>query len=174
MSVEWGKIVENINWTLLFGVINFGFLLYILKRLLFKPALEFLDRRRELIAARMDAARQSEKQAQDLASQRETELQQARGYAQDVLDDARREAERILASARDEAKTDASRIVADGKLRLEQERDQMIRDLREAYAQIAVLGAQRVLDREIRVEDHQRLLEKLLEEVEEDALRVEL
>ena len=166
MSVEWGKIVTSINWTLVFGVINFGILLYLLKRLLFKPALEFLDRRREQIAARIEAARQSESQAQLLVVERESELQQARERADDIIESAQREAEAVIAKAREMAKADASKILSDGKHRLEQERDRMIHDLREAYAEIAILGAERVLDREIRIDD------QLLEEINEETLRI--
>lgn len=173
MSVEWGKIVTSINWTLVFGVVNFGILLYLLKRLLFKPALEFLDRRREQIAARIEAARQSESQAQLLVAERESELQQARESADDILESAQREAEAVIAKAREVAKADASKILSDGKHRLEQERDRMIHDLREAYAEIAILGAERVLDREIRIDDHRRLLDQLLEEINEETLRIE-
>jgi F-type H+-transporting ATPase subunit b len=173
MSVEWGKIVKSINWTLLMaGVINFGILLYILKRLLFKPALEFLDRRREQIAARISAARASEEEAKQLVVAREAELQQARGRAEEILDAARRDAESIIAQARNAAKSDADKILSDGKHRLEQERDNMIHELREAYADIAILGAERVLDREIRIDDHRRLLDQLLEEINEETLRI--
>ena len=43
MTFEWGKIVKSINWTLVLNLLNFAILLYLLKRLLFKPALEYLD-----------------------------------------------------------------------------------------------------------------------------------
>lgn len=173
MSVEWGKIVKSINWTLLMaGVINFGLLLYILKRLLFKPALEFLDRRREQIAARISAARASEEEAKQLVVEREAELQQARGRAEEILDASRRDAESIIAQARNAAKSNADKILSDGKHRLEQERENMIHELREAYADIAILGAERVLDREIRIDDHRRLLDQLLEEINEETLRI--
>lgn len=173
MSVEWGKIVTSINWTLVFGVINFGILLYLLKRLLFKPALEFLDRRREQIAARIEAARQSESQAEQLVMERESELKQAREHAEGILEKARSDAEALIAQAKNAAKNDAAKILSDGKHRLEQERDRMIHDLREAYAEIAILGAERVLDREIRIDDHRRLLDQLLEEINEETLRIE-
>ncbi|MCK5827757.1 F0F1 ATP synthase subunit B [Candidatus Bipolaricaulota bacterium] len=172
MSVEWGKIVENINLTLVLGWVNFGLLLYILKRLLFKPALEFLDRRREQIAARIEAARQSESQAQLLVVEREAELKQARERAEGILEDARREAEAVIAQAKVLAKNDAAKILSDSKHRLEQERERMIHELREAYAEIAILGAERVLDREIRIDDHRRLLDQLLEEINEETLRI--
>jgi len=172
MTVEWGKIVENINLTFVLGWVNFGLLLYILKRLLFKPALEFLDRRREQIAARISSARSSETQAQQLVVEREAELQQARGRAEEILAAARRDAEAIGNQAKSEAKRDADKILSDGKHRLGQERDRMIHELREAYADIAILGAERVLDREIRIDDHRRLLDQLLEEVNEETLGI--
>ncbi len=174
MSVEWGKIVKSINWTFVFSLVNFGIHLYLLKRLLFKPALEFLDRRREQIAGRIEAARQSEAQAQQLVVERESELRKAREHADGIFEEARKEAEAIIAKARGEAKNDAAKILSDGKLRLEQERDRMIHDLREAYADIAILGAERVLDREIRIDDHRRLLDQLLSEIGEDTLRIKL
>lgn len=172
MTVAWGKIVENINWTLLLGVVEFGILLYILKRLLFRPALEFLDRRREQIAERINAARTSEQRALELAAQRDNELHKARERIEQMLHDARQEADRMLASARRSAKVDSARIIADGKRQLEQERDRMIQDLKNAYADMAVLGAERVLDREIRIEDHRRLLDRLLDELDSEALRI--
>jgi F-type H+-transporting ATPase subunit b len=172
MSVEWGKIVKSINWMLLAGVINFGLLLYILKRLLFKPAMEFLDRRREQIAGRIESARKSEEQAHQLVVEKESELLQARERAEDLLEKTRLEAEGIIAQARDAAKSDAAKILSDGKHRLEQERERMVHDLREAYAEIAILGAERVLDREIRIDDHRRLLDQLLEGISEETLRM--
>jgi F-type H+-transporting ATPase subunit b len=104
--------------------------------------------------------------------EREAELKQARVRADGILEQARHEAEEVIAQARDAAKADATRILAEGKQRLALERDRMIHDLREAYAEIAVLGAERVLDREIRIDDHRRLLDQLLEEIDEESLRI--
>jgi len=173
MTVEWGKIVTSINPMIVLSWVNFGILLYLLKRLLFKPALEFLDRRREQIAARIEAARQSESQAQQLVLERESELARARERAEAILEEARSVAEVLITQAKNAAKNDAAKILSDGKHRLEQERDRMIHDLREAYAEIAILGAERVLDREIRIDDHRRLLDQLLEEIDEETLRIE-
>ena len=173
MSVEWGKIVKSINWTLLFSVVNFVILLYLLRRLLFKPALEFLDRRREQIASRIRAAQTAESEARQLVDVREAELQQARGRAEEILAASRRDGEAMIDQAKQAAKIDAAKILADGKHRLEQERARMIHDLREAYADIAILGAERVLDREIRIDDHRRLLDQLLEEIVEETLRIQ-
>ena len=171
MSFEWGTIVKSINWTLVFNLINFAILLYLLKRLLFKPALEYLDRRRETIHARMQAAQADQEKAASLVVEQKDALAEARRRAEGTAEDAQREAEAALAAAKSEAHAAAQRILEDGRRQLAQERDRMIAELREAYAEVAVLGAERVLEREIRIEDHRRLLDQLVGEIDEQRLR---
>ena len=172
MTFEWGKIVKSINWTLVFNLVNFAILLYLLKRLLFKPALEYLDRRRERILERMESARADEERAGELVAEQSEALAEARKRADAIAEVAQREAEALIAAARGEAREAAERILEEGRRQLAQERDRMIGELREAYAKITVLGAERVLDREIRIEDHRRLLDQLLEEIDEERMRI--
>jgi len=172
VSFEWGTIVKSINWTLVLGLINFAILLYILKRLLFKPAMEYLDRRRELIAGRMASAQASEEEAAALAAERSRELTEARERAATIVEGAQTRSAEMIDEAKLKARDEADRIVADVRTRMEQERDEMIRDLKMAYAEIAVLGAERVLDREVRIEDHRQLLDRLSAEIDDETLKV--
>jgi len=173
VSFEWGTIVKTINWTLVFNLVNFAILLYLLKRLLFKPALEYLDRRRETIHGRMQAAQADEERAGQLVVEQKNALAEARKRAESMEESARREAESVIAASKGEAREAAERILEDGRRQLVQERDRMIAELREAYAEITVIGAERVLDREIQVDDHRRLLDQLLEEIDAERLRIE-
>ncbi len=172
MHLEWGTVVKTLNWTFIANLINFAILLYLLKRFLYKPALDYLDRRRERIASQMEAARKSEEKAEELATAREQELSAAREQANRTLEDARARAEEIVGDSKGTARQEAERIIADAKRQIEQEREQMKEDLRRSYAEIAVLGASRVLSREVKREDHERLLNELLSEVDDDALRM--
>lgn len=172
MSFEWGTIVKSINWTLVLGIANFAILLFILKRLLFKPALEYLDKRRELIASHMEAARASEEQAATLVAQRTEELDGARSRSNRIIEEAQTRSAELIEDAKRSARSEADRIVADARSRMLQERDEMIRDLKVAYAEIAVLGTERILDREVRTEDHRQLLDRLVAEIDEEDLRV--
>ncbi len=172
MHLEWGTVVKTLNWTFIANLINFAILLYLLKRFLYKPALAYLDRRRELIASRMEKARKSEERAEELVAQREQELATAREQARRSLEEARTRAEEIVAESKGTARREAERILAEARRQIEQEREQMVEELRRSYAEIAVLGAERVLDREVKLQDHKRLLDELLSEVDEEALRM--
>jgi len=171
VSFEWGKIVKSINWTLVFNLINFGILLLVLRWLLFKPALAYLDRRRQLITSRMERARTSEEEAARLVEQRRAALRTAQEQSRRMIEDATARGEEMVATSKEEARREAERIVEAARRQTEQERNEMIADLRHEYAQIAVLGAARVLEREINVTDHQRFLDELLAGLDEETLR---
>ena len=173
MHLEWGTVVKTLNWTFIANLVNFAILLYLMKRFLYKPALAYLDRRREQIASRMEAARQSEERAEQFATQREQELSAAREQAHRTLEDARARAEETVNEAKGTARQEGERILAEAQRQIEQEREQMKEDLRRSYAEIAVLGASRVLSREVNLSDHERLLNELLSEVDDEALRMQ-
>lgn len=173
MNLEWAKVVKTINWTLVANLVNFAILLYLLKRLLYKPALAYLDRRRELIASRMESSRKSEEKAQELVTKRDQELHIAREQASRILEDTRARAEEMIAQSKEDARKEGQRILAEARREIEQEREAMEMRLRQAYAEIAVLGASRVLDREINLKDHERLLNELISQVDEQALRMQ-
>ncbi|MGB2983566.1 MAG: F0F1 ATP synthase subunit B [Candidatus Bipolaricaulia bacterium] len=172
MSFEWGKIVSSINWTLVFSLINFAILLYVLKRFLFKPAIAYLDKRREQIANRMESARESEEEAAALVEERSRELASARERSNQIVERAQGRSTEMIEEAKGKARGEADRIVADARVRMEQERDEMIRDLRAAYADIAILGVERILEREVKIDDHRKLLDQLVAEIDEEELKV--
>jgi F-type H+-transporting ATPase subunit b len=166
---EWGKIIE-FNWTLVINLLGFAVLLLFLRWILFKPALRYIDKRRELIASRMAAAKTSEEKAAELVGQREAELLAAKKESAQILDEARQRAEKSLSDAKERAREEVDRILADARVQMGQERDRIVENLKAQYAEMVVLGTERVLSREVRVEDHRRLLEQLLAEIDETAL----
>jgi len=172
VNLEWGKVVKSLNWTFVFNLINFAILLYLLKRILFKPALAYLDRRREQIAAQMEAARVSEEKAAQLAVQRQESLKATFEQNRRTVEEAKHRAEEIIAAAKTDAKKEATRILTQARSQIGQERVLMEQELRRAYAEIAVLGASRVLDREVKLEDHRKLLDELIAQIDEEALKV--
>ncbi len=172
MELFWGKVVKSINLTFIANLVNFALLLYLLKRFLYKPALDYLDKRRELIASRMEKARMAQEEAERLAAQREEELKKAFVQAERTIEEARARAEEIVAQAKEQAKAEGARILESARREAAKERAEMENELRRAYAELAVMGAARVLDREVKLEDHRKLLDELLAEVDAEAARL--
>ncbi|HHE48603.1 MAG TPA: ATP synthase F0 subunit B [Candidatus Acetothermia bacterium] len=166
MKLEWGTIVKSINWTFVFNLINFALLLWLLKRLLYKPALRWLDARRAQEEERLRTAKEAEEQAKALIKEQEERLAQANRRAQEILSAAEAQAQEMLKAAREEARVQAQVILKEAEEAAAREVEEALANLRRAYADLVILGASKVLQREVRPEDHQRLISELAQRID--------
>jgi len=166
VKLEWGTIVKSINWTFVFNLINFALLLWLLKRLLYKPALRWLDARRAQEEERLRTAKEAEEQAKALIKEQEERLAQANRRAQEILSAAEAQAQEMLKAAREEARVQAQVILKEAEEAAAREVEEALANLRRAYADLVILGASKVLQREVRPEDHQRLISELAQRID--------
>jgi len=166
LNLEWGTIVKTINWTFVFNLINFALLLWLLRRFLYRPALRWLDARRAREEERLRAAREAEEKAQELVKKQEELLAQANRRAQENLSAAEAQAQGLLRQAREEARAQAHRIIKEAEEAAARAREEALTELKRAYAELVILGASQVLEREVRPEDHQRLLSELTQRID--------
>jgi F-type H+-transporting ATPase subunit b len=94
-------------WTLVFQVINFFVLVYILKRVLYIPIKEIMEKRRKAIAKSSSEAEEIKKEAAAALEQYRLELQNLKERRQELMDKMEKEAaaerEKILKNAEEEA-----------------------------------------------------------------------
>lgn len=166
MHLEWGTIVKTINWTFIFNLLAFALLLWILKRILYRPALRWIDARRAREEERLIRAREAEETARKLVQAREEALAQANRQAQKILKEAEGQAQEILKGARAEARAQAQRILQEAQAAASRAVEEALTELRREYAELVVLGASKVLEREVRPEDHERLLSELAQRID--------
>ncbi|MGC9529701.1 MAG: F0F1 ATP synthase subunit B [Candidatus Bipolaricaulaceae bacterium] len=165
MNLEWGTIVKSINWTLVFNLVNFALLLWVLKRLLYRPVLTWLDRRRAAEERRLRQAAQAEAEAQQLQQAREAELSRANRRAREIVAQAEAEAQQTIRRAKDEARRQVQVILEDAEQAAQRLQAEAMADLRRAYAQLVVAGATQVLRREVQPADHQQLIAELAQRI---------
>ena len=162
MEAGWETIIRSLNWTLILNVVGFLLLVYILKRLHFARVLAWLDARRKIEEERISRAKTLETEALALRKEAEEELQEANREARKILAQAEAEAQEILRQAREQAREEARRILKDAEAAAARMQQEALAELRKTYAELVVLGVAQVLGREVRPEDHERLLADLL------------
>ena len=79
-------------WTLIFQIINFVVLLYILRRILYKPIREIIEKRRGLIAKTVEDAENTKKEALELKEKHQEELNNLKKIQNQMLEQTREEA----------------------------------------------------------------------------------
>jgi len=155
----------NLNATLIVQIVVFLALWWFTAKLVWPPITKALDERSKRIADGLAAA---DKAKSDLVAA-EHRVQDELKKARDVAAEMRTGAERQGAQLLEEARADAARIMTQAKQSAEEEAGlaaQRAKDaLREQVAELAVVGAERILRREIDANRHAELLTNLKNEL---------
>lgn len=155
----------NLNATLIVQIVVFLALWWFTARFVWPPITKALDERSQRIADGLAAA---DKAKADLAAA-DRRVQDEMKKARDVATELRSGAERQGAQLIEDARAEAARILAQAKQAAEEEAGlaaQRAKDaLREQVAQLAVVGAERILRHEIDAGRHAELLANLKNEL---------
>ena len=152
-------------WTALFTFCNMIVTFLVLRHFLFQPVKKMIDDRQaeiDAMYAQADAARQ---QAAELEQQ-----YQAR------LEDVKQESDTLLRQAADRARAREAEIVAEAKqqartlresaeAQIAQEKKKAVNELKGEIGGIAMEIASQVVEREVREQDHQALIDEFIAHV---------
>jgi F-type H+-transporting ATPase subunit b len=150
---------------ILFQVANFLLFLWILHRLLFKPLVAMLERRRQRIAESLDEADNLRKQVEADRAEFQAELAGARAQAQQIREEASRAAESLRARELEQARAEADRMRAEAAAEVDANRVRVAAELRTQTADLVLGATARVLNRSIDDPEHRRLVQEAIAEV---------
>ncbi len=152
-------------WTFLFQIINFVVLLYILKRLLYRPVRQILEKRRDSIRKSMEDAEKVMNEARELKERHEQELRELDERKVRMLDEMRQkvleEKKKLMLEAEKEAGTRVEKAMA----LFEVEKSGFERGLKEQAVEMVQLFSANIL-RDIADEElHRSLWRRFLGEL---------
>ncbi len=162
---EGGGII-TLNRTLFVQVLNFVILLGVLYVVAYKPLLRTLETRSTTIRQQLTEAQAAREQAQHQLAELERRLQAAQADAQAVRDRALREAAETRERLGTEAREEATRLLAAARAEIEQDVRRAKTELRAEVGTLAVQIAERVIQRSLREEDQQRLIQDALTRID--------
>jgi len=156
----------NITASLIGQIAAFVILIWFIKAVLWEPMLKMMEDRKRRIADGLEAAERGQHE-QELAEQRAKErLQEAKHEAAEVVGQAQKRAAEIIDEAKDAARHEAERIKAGAQAEIGQELNRAREQLRKQVAELAVLGAARILEREVDARAHSAELEELASQLQ--------
>lgn len=146
-------------------VIVFGLLLAVLWKFAWGPLAQALHDREHGLEHTLQETERARQDAERLLAQHREQMAQAAEQARGLLDQARRDAQassdELIKKAQAEA--ESARHRAETEIGLA--RDQALKDIWTQSADLAVSIAGKVLERELRPDDHRRLVEQALAEL---------
>lgn len=155
----------NLNATLIAQGITFFLFIWMTMRFVWPMVKQAMDERQQKIADGLAAA---EKGVRDLDTARDEArklLDDAKNQAADLLSQANKRSSEIVEESKKEAREEGSRLVASARAQIDQELARAREELRKEVATLAVVGAGKVLGREIDAKAHAELLDKVANEL---------
>ena len=149
-------------WTLL----AFAVTLYLLNKLAFPRIAEALDRRRKAIEDSIESAERAKREADELLEEYRERLREARQQAEDIVSRARKAADRLQDDAKVDAKETSEEILARARREIETETRRALGEIRQEVANLTVIATEKVTRKSLDDDDHRRLIDEALEEVD--------
>lgn len=147
--------------------INIFILFFALSYLLFNPARDFLEKRRQKIAGELADAAENKKTAQELKAEYESRLKEVNKEADAILAEARKKAMMKEADILEEARAEAARIIDRANRQVELDRKKALDDMKQEIISIASLMAGKVVAGSMDVKMQDGLIDETLKEMGE-------
>lgn len=143
-------------------------LFIILSYVLFNPAKELLEKRREKIREDLDSAEKEKADAIALKEEYDAKLKDVNKEAEEILSEARKKAKKNEAKIIEEAKEEAARIMQRASQEVELEKKRAVDDMKKEMIQIASLMAGKVVGASIDTTVQEQLVDETLKEMGDD------
>src|SRR4051812_30896859 len=149
-------------WTLL----AFGATVYILNKLAFPRIVEALDKRRLAIEESIESAQRTKTEADELLEEYRARLKEAREQAEDIVVRARRAADSLQDESKEAAVKQREELLQQTRRDIEAETRRALDQIRKEVANLTVVATEKVTRKSLDDDDHKRLVEEALEEVD--------
>jgi F-type H+-transporting ATPase subunit b len=149
-------------WTIL----TFLVLVTLLAKFAWRPLLQALDSRQELIRKSLDDAQQARQELERLQHESAQIIRQARVDAEAVVAQSRSDAARLREELRQKAKAEADGIIRNAERQIQMETQRALQQIRHEAVDLSVMIASKILRRNLTKEDNEKLIEEALKQVE--------
>ena len=161
------ELVGLVPWTFVAQICNLFIQMYLIRRFLFKPVNEMLEKRRALADAQIREAEQAKADADAIKTEYEQNMKEAKEKANEILTTAQKTAALQSEEMLKEAASQAAALKSKAESDIAQEKRKAVNEIKDEIGGMAVEIAGKVIEREISEEDHTKLIDEFIANVGE-------
>ena len=152
--------------------IIFAIVFFLLSKFGFPIITGMVEKRTKRIEKALSDAREAEETISELKARQEEIILAAKTEQDRLLKDAAKEREAIISRAREDAAEEAARILSDAKVKIEQEKQNAIRQIRSEVASLSLTIAEKIVRKDLSADaSQQEYSQRLLEQIEKSDKR---
>lgn len=137
----------------------------ILVKLIYRPLLVFLDKRKESVKNTLDQAKKRNEEAEQNNALARKVLEEARGKAISLKNKTREQVDKARLALIEGAKKEAARLLERAEREIGEDARIAKETVKKEISSIALEIAEKILEREIKESDHRKLIKKSLEDI---------
>tara|TARA_B100001123_G_scaffold451002_1_gene625856 strand:- start:1485 stop:1988 length:504 start_codon:yes stop_codon:yes gene_type:complete len=149
-------------WTIL----TFLILVSLLTKFAWRPLLQALDRRQNLIKDSLDKADQARVELERINSEAAKILDSARVEADAIVSKGRLAGERLREELKEQAREESATLVKNAERQIELETARALQQIRQETVDLSLSIASKVIGRSLSKDDNERLIEDALKQIE--------
>jgi F-type H+-transporting ATPase subunit b len=160
-------MIEALHMSLLevvFAIVNFLILVGVLVKFLYRPFLEMLDQRTQTIRGAFENAEATNRRADEKLETYSRKIANVEEEGREILRNARQKAEVQAKEIVDEAAEKANQMVVQAQKEIERQQAKALSELKGQVAVLALLAAEKILEKELSGEGHGQLVETILQQ----------
>ncbi|HBK02262.1 MAG TPA: ATP synthase F0 subunit B [Clostridiales bacterium] len=161
--------VISVNiWQILISLANLAILFFIIKKFLYKPVKNVLEKRKNAVNEGYAAAEKAKSDAEETKKLWDEKITGANDKAKAIVDEAVKTAKKSGDKIVAEAKTEASNIVKKAEEDAADEKRKARAEMKDEIASISATISEKILSREINEKDHKAIVDSVIDSIGED------
>ncbi len=161
------ELVGIVPWTFIATICNLFIQVYLIKRFLFKPVNKILEERKAIADAQIQDAVKEKTEAEAMKAQYEQNMLEAKNRANEILKTAQKTATVQSEEMLKEASLQVAALKEKAENDIAQEKRKAVNEIKDEIGGMAMEIAGKVIEREIKEDDHTKLINDFIVNVGE-------
>ena len=157
-----------LNWNLLFSAITVLVLFLIMKKFFFEKVHNFMEERENEVRTQFETAEENNRLAEQKLMDYEERIKNYQSEGREIIkaakDDAKVQAQSILDDATEKARVAIEKSEAE----IERQKNNARRELKDEIGSLAVMAAERIIEKELSDRNQSEIVDKIIREAEEE------
>lgn len=147
-------------------IVNFSVIVFVLSKLLYKPILDMLDKRRTEIEKGLKLSEKMQAEEEKFNERKAKLLEAAKADARRIIEEAKKFAKEKEKEIMDEAQKEAASVIERGRAEVREIHENLKKDIQKEAVDLAVAMTKRLTEKVLTANDQHKLISVQLKQLE--------
>lgn len=167
---EGNGLIDVVPGLMIWTLITFAIVFFVMRKLAFGRIQAMIDQRRDRIREALDEADKAREEARELVAEHHQLIARARAESEAILAEARQLGEAQRKRVLEEAQADLERRLEENQKAIEAQNQKLVEQIRREVVELTLLASEKVTGKVLETEDHRRLIDEAVGEIDFDRL----